>query len=86
MSTGCECRMLRAFLLLVFVLGAGAHFVGAQASGARASATRDISDAATDAEVARLMKFVDKNGGYRDSYGGYYDPKAILIPMKREVC
>ena len=27
------------------------------------------------AEEARLMKFVDANGGYRDSYGGYYDPK-----------
>jgi hypothetical protein len=76
MSTGRECRKLRAFLLLVFVLGLGAHFVRAQASGARTSTTKDMSDAATDAEVARLIKFVDKNGGYRDSYGGYFDSRA----------
>jgi hypothetical protein len=30
----------------------------------------------TAAEEARLMKFVDANGGYRDRDGGYFDPRA----------
>ena len=29
----------------------------------------------TATEEGRLRQYLDKNGGYRDSYGGYYDPK-----------
>jgi len=74
MSTGCECRKLRVFLLLVFVLGAGANFALAQAGAARTATASGTSQAVT--ETARLMTFVDKNGGYRDKAGGYYNPSA----------
>jgi len=31
---------------------------------------------AVNNEEARLRKFLDKNGGYRDKFGGYYNPTA----------
>jgi hypothetical protein len=58
----------------VFVLGVGAHFVVGQVGASRPAAASGASQAA--AETARLMTFVDKNGGYTDKAGGYYDPKA----------
>jgi hypothetical protein len=32
--------------------------------------------AAQDKEEARLKKYLDKNGGFKDNEGGYYDPRA----------
>ena len=76
MSTGCECWKLRVSMLLVVALTALAHFASAQAAPQRTTSVAGTVQNPTDIEIARLMKFVDKNGGYRDSHGGYYDPKA----------
>lgn len=54
---------------LVVLIGAGIHFASAQTSGpANTSKTTSVAS-----EEARLRKFLDKNGGYRDEFGGYYD-------------
>jgi hypothetical protein len=76
MSIGCEWIKPRVFLLLVAVLAGLAHFGSAQTTGHKPASAAATKQTATGAETARLMKFVDKNGGYRDRFGGYYNPRA----------
>jgi hypothetical protein len=83
MSFNWKSKKLRV-AALVFLMGTGATFASAQTTQPTPPAQTTqikITDikavpAAQDKEEARLKKFLDKNGGYKDNEGGYYDPKA----------
>lgn len=70
---------------LVFLMGTGATLASAQTTQPTPPpaqttqvTTIDINatPAAQDPEEARLKKFLDKDGGYKDKLGGYYNPTA----------
>lgn len=76
-----ETRKLRAAAAFVFLAAAGVHFASGQTDGARSAspakpAAAKAPTAAEIKEIARLKTFLDKNGGYKDSFGGYYNPTA----------
>lgn len=78
MSFNWKNRKLRV-AALVFLMRTGATFATAQTiAPAQPQLTKDIKaiPAAQDKEEARLKKYLDKNGGYKDNEGGYYHPKA----------
>lgn len=64
-------RSSRAALALGLVIGASPQLAKA-APTAPAAKMAPLSAS----EQARLSRFVDKDGGYRDKAGGYFNPKA----------
>jgi len=71
-------RRLSTFATLIFLMAAVPNIAPAQnaSSKTQQGVAKEKSSAATEAEEARLKQFLDKDGGYKDSYGGYYNPKA----------
>ncbi|MEZ0223102.1 MAG: hypothetical protein ACAH83_00985 [Alphaproteobacteria bacterium] len=83
MSFNWKSKRLRV-AALCFLMGTGATFASAQTTQPTPPAqTTEIkvvdikaTPAAQDPEEARLKKFLDKDGGYKDKLGGYYNPTA----------
>ena len=69
MSFNWKSRKLKAALTLLSLMGAGPHFAAAQTKTPSPRTQQIIDD-------ARLMRYLDKNGGYKTKSGGYFNPKA----------
>ncbi len=63
---------------LIFLMTASVQLAAAQTGRTKMQpgAPNDKAAGATENEDARLKQFLDKDGGYRDNKGGYYNPKA----------
>lgn len=79
MSFNRKSRKLRAAAAVVLLMGTGAHCEAAQtttqSSQKQQAAPVKALPASVD-EEARLKQYLDKDGRYKDSFGGHYDPKA----------
>ena len=64
---------------LIFLMITSAQLSSAQTDKTKtpAAQTDSITKLKIEIELTRLKPFLDKNGGYKDKQGGYFNPKAL---------